>query len=477
LARAGRLDTAGLEAPARRAFRDAGDRVLALNAYAAASRLYDRALELWPREDRDLGVLLFRRAYAIFLGGESDTSEGFEESRDALLAVGAREEAARAEIFGALALRNCGRTLEAVARARAAAALLEDLPASEVKTFVAANLARLLVILAESAEGIEIASEALRMARALELRELEANTLNTLGMGRVFRGDVGGIAELEESLEIAVDHGSPFELGRIYNNLEGCYTQVGRIADSTDILRAFIELRERLGLPTAWQRTSLAQNEYLVGRWDEVERLLGDVADEEETEVFHGLEVGLRLARDDLAGAITHADAALAMVREAQQDVETITFLQTFLGLRAELALAEGDERLAQELVDEVLEHDVPLERTYGPWVVWFSLVLEDLGRIGQSSIANIETDVAQPWLAAARAISDRDFRSAAERMVAIGARTLEAAIRFHAAVQLGREGRGDEAEAELQDALSFYRSVGATRYIREGEALLAATA
>jgi hypothetical protein len=33
------------------------------------------------------------------------------------------------------------------------------------------------------------------------------------------------------------------------------------------------------------------------------------------------------------------------------------------------------------------------------------------------------------------------------------------------------------EAEVELQRALSFYRSVGATRYIREGEALFAASA
>ena len=32
-------------------------------------------------------------------------------------------------------------------------------------------------------------------------------------------------------------------------------------------------------------------------------------------------------------------------------------------------------------------------------------------------------------------------------------------------------------SEANVRQALDFYRSVGATRYIREGEALLAATA
>ena len=38
-------------------------------------------------------------------------------------------------------------------------------------------------------------------------------------------------------------------------------------------------------------------------------------------------------------------------------------------------------------------------------------------------------------------------------------------------------DGRRAEADVQLQKALAFYRSVGATRYIREGEALLAATA
>jgi hypothetical protein len=37
--------------------------------------------------------------------------------------------------------------------------------------------------------------------------------------------------------------------------------------------------------------------------------------------------------------------------------------------------------------------------------------------------------------------------------------------------------GRRREADEQLRSALAFYRSVGATRYIRQGEALLAASA
>jgi hypothetical protein len=39
------------------------------------------------------------------------------------------------------------------------------------------------------------------------------------------------------------------------------------------------------------------------------------------------------------------------------------------------------------------------------------------------------------------------------------------------------RHGKRAEADRELRSALAFYRSVGATRFVREGEALLAASA
>ncbi len=46
-----------------------------------------------------------------------------------------------------------------------------------------------------------------------------------------------------------------------------------------------------------------------------------------------------------------------------------------------------------------------------------------------------------------------------------------------HAAEELIEAGQRAAGEAELQKALGFYRKVGATRYIQQGEALLAASA
>ena len=55
----------------------------------------------------------------------------------------------------------------------------------------------------------------------------------------------------------------------------------------------------------------------------------------------------------------------------------------------------------------------------------------------------------------------------------AIGALTEEARDRLWLASSLVDLNRRADAEVALESALAFYRSVGATRYVREGEALL----
>jgi hypothetical protein len=78
---------------------------------------------------------------------------------------------------------------------------------------------------------------------------------------------------------------------------------------------------------------------------------------------------------------------------------------------------------------------------------------------------------------ALARAVAADDLSGAADVFDDIGASTFVAFYRLRAAERLLAEGRRAEADVQLAPALPFYRSVGATRYVREGEALLAASA
>ena len=81
------------------------------------------------------------------------------------------------------------------------------------------------------------------------------------------------------------------------------------------------------------------------------------------------------------------------------------------------------------------------------------------------------------PFVDAGREVLADDPIRAAQVLEAAGSLTDAAFARLRAAQMLVEEGRRVEADQQLGNALAFYRSVRATRYIREGEALLAATA
>ena len=63
----------------------------------------------------------------------------------------------------------------------------------------------------------------------------------------------------------------------------------------------------------------------------------------------------------------------------------------------------------------------------------------------------------------------------AADVFFEIGDLVYEARARLRAAGHLVLAERRADADEQLRKALAFWRSVGATRYVREGEALLAA--
>ena len=123
-------------------------------------------------------------------------------------------------------------------------------------------------------------------------------------------------------------------------------------------------------------------------------------------------------------------------------------------------------------MIDELLARDLGLDAflLYAP-----ALIAEKIGRRGQirDYLARLPFDT--PWLRACRRLADGSFLEAAEVFVEMDHLPPEALARLRGAEVLVSEGRRPEADAQLERALAFFRSVGATRYLREGEALLAA--
>jgi hypothetical protein len=88
-----------------------------------------------------------------------------------------------------------------------------------------------------------------------------------------------------------------------------------------------------------------------------------------------------------------------------------------------------------------------------------------------------LQTQPELPWFAAARALAGQEFAQAAESFDAMGAVRSAALARLRAAQELAKAGRSAEASHQLGQALGFFRSIGATRFISVGQALHAASA
>jgi class 3 adenylate cyclase/tetratricopeptide (TPR) repeat protein len=488
LARLAGLETTMLEEPAGRALSVAGDRALALNAHAAALRFFERALEL-PGTGAERARLLFRRARAHFLAVDESRTDLLEEARHALLAEGDRESAAEAQMLEAMALRRSGRARDSLAAAEAAAALLQDAPATVAKGRVLANRGRLLGVMFGGEEAIEVGREALAIAIELGHGELKAMALNSIGVARVRNGDLGGIADMEESLDLALEHGSPFEIRRVRNNLGSGYDAAGQLDRAYEIQLEQLEISERFGFDLFWAKAVIADIAYASGRWEHAARCADEAIGMGESQYLglvanvHFVRGMLRLAHDDLPGAASDFERGFELARDVEEYTEKgrafVDSLRLVFG--AHLAWAEGRMHAAEALASELYDSlRAAVDRQLGSGgeaMVDFALMLHAFGRPGDVILDAARLLPHDPWLDVAGAVARGELESAADRLGEMGALVTEAAVRLRAAAAMVAGGRRAEADAQLARALAFYRSVGATRYVREAEALLAATA
>ena len=481
LARASGSSTDELVERARLALREAGDRAMALNASDAAIRSYQSALELWPRDDVDRPRLLFSYGRALALAHES----GFEELTEAaelLVALEDRERAAEAEILLADATRSFGRRDEAYDHLDRAVRLVEAVPASAAKARVLSEVSRYHMLGDRSETAVQIGREALEMALQLGLDEIRAHALVNIGSARVNLAEVEGIRDLEESIEIANAIGSPESI-RAYNNLFASYTTLGMLDRSAEALRAGLVEVERFGstgINGRWLRFEQIHVAYWEGRWRDCMALIDEVF--AEIGSSHALSRWafemrgrIRLARDDVAGALADARASRDLAREAK-DPQTLTPALSFAALAS---LEAGNRTEAARLADELLAGEAvsrPIAHHVSPLfdLAW---VLADLQR-SEELVERLKKEaIRTPYVEAAESLACGEYERAADLYANIGARPNESYARLRAAALLMRAGRRADALSQVSAALEFWRAVDAARYVRDGEAVTSTSA
>ena len=479
-AAAAKTDTAALRERARSALREAGARAFGLNAYPAAARFYGAAVELWPNDAADYPQLLFDYGLALSLSEPLSSISVLTEARDALLAVGETAKAAEAEALVGESIWLRGRRDEAFATLESAEEMVRDQPTSYSRAMITAMLSRFRMLAGDMDDAVRLGADVLDMIDALGGDDhLRAHALNNIGVARLAGGDVEGMQDLEESVALAVAANSP-ESVRGYGNLASVLTDYAELARAEEMIERGRDLAERFGLwePFRWLSAEGLWADYRAGRWDEaLEELNETVAMFEATEFWmeapcRGLRGRILLARGDLEGANADASRGIELARIAKDP----QLVFPILAFAARTALA-SDARKADDFISEVIsewkEQRFQLSSECD-WLVDAVEVLRVLGRQEELLVLGAEDLIRTPWRKAAFAYASDDFRAAAGIYESIGARPEEANARLRAAEALVAEGRRSDADVELASALAFWRSVGATPYVREGEALLA---
>jgi tetratricopeptide (TPR) repeat protein len=484
LAQASGHDASELAEPARLALRDAGDRALALNAFATAARFYEFALTLWPLEDPERPRLLLRLAKARWMADVSG-EEVMNEAREAFVAAGDRVGQAEAEVLLGEFYGNRGEREREGAHLARAAELIEGLPASASTAYILGHLASGAMMAGDTEGAMPIAREALRIAEELGLWGHQAQALKVLGIGLVDWGDLEGVALLERAVAIALEHSLP-EAGGAYGNLaEAVANYQGDVNQAAELRAEGLRIAERVGPADVahFLRGEWVVASYWAGRWDEALRLGEQMVSEAEAGSPSYMDAQVRqsrariaLARGELQ-AYDEASSALAHGRV----IGDPQALYPALALAARVARHTGRIDEAVELIDELLglwgERPRTVLHSHLQSFVDAAEVLGALGRGSELEAVGAAAHVQTRWIDAGTAYVRGDFRRAAEIYSQTGSLPDEAFARLRAAETLIRSGRRPEGDRELQRALAFYRSVMATAYLREGEALLAQTA
>jgi hypothetical protein len=322
---------------------------------------------------------------------------------------------------------------------------------------------------------IRVGSEALEMAGELELENVRSQVLNNIGSARMNDGDIGGLADLERSVELAETLNLP-DLGRAYNNLAASLEGLGQVRRGIELRLAGARAAEKFGNRSIAEFAMAAvwMWDFTLGNWDRFVDHARSFLEEsarrggryQDAYILSGL-ARVAAARDEGSEALASAARALGLAREASDP----QIVRPVLAHVAVVELEYGQVAAARVHAAEAVVSPTPTAGSERPEAV-LSVIAADLG-IERELRKIVEACPPEDrWIQGVSKILDGDFLTAADVYGEIGMRPLEARTRVRAAERLLDDGRHPEATTELELALDFWRSVGATRYVRHAEAL-----
>jgi DNA-binding CsgD family transcriptional regulator/tetratricopeptide (TPR) repeat protein len=343
----------------------AADAATSVHAHGEAARLYERALQLWPRVadpqsmvDIDHVALLRRAAEAHDLGADKTRAEPLLEA--ALSEVDEAAEPHRAaDLLERLAsLRwSLGAAEAGLSTLERGLSLLSEDDTSSERAMLLGLRSKMLMLGGRHRKAIEAARAALAAAVAADEPAAHSRALNVLGTSLMSLGDVDeGAAHLREAIALATRTSCYPELIASYVNLADNLHTAGRSEEARAVAHEGNERPEIVGKgrESAWIELIEAEIALDTGDWAFAERHMPN----------HGAVAGttfvnFALRRAELAlirGEGEKARELLDDVEEVSTDLQEPQFLGVLGALRAELARRAGELDIARQAIRDALD-------------------------------------------------------------------------------------------------------------------------
>ncbi|HTF10790.1 MAG TPA: LuxR C-terminal-related transcriptional regulator, partial [Asanoa sp.] len=337
-----------------------------------------------------------------------------------------------------------GNRREAEDAAAKAIAVLREVPPGRHLAMAYSNQAQLDVLAYRTEAATGWATQAIELARRFADQETLTHALTNIGTARLQRGDEGGRADLEESVQVAVTSGLDDHAARALTNL------ATTAAEMRDYRHASDDLERALAFTQARELAGYVQ--HLLGHRARMRLDQGDWTGAEQdahaalAEQVHGgarvvdalVPLGLLQARRGDPGA----DATLEEATERAFATGDLQWMAPAVAARAEYLWLRGGVDLGVEQTAGVFELAVEAAQP------WFAGELGFWLRLAGTPVSlPADIVVAEPY----RFLRSGDWRAAAEAWHALG-------CPYHRALALAG---GDEDEAVLE-ALALLDALGA---------------
>jgi class 3 adenylate cyclase/tetratricopeptide (TPR) repeat protein len=265
-------EVAELEEPARRFLVLAGDQAVVLDV-ARAQAFYAQALALTPPGHPERARLLVKLARASSGDRPDEARPRYEAAIAAFEEAGDRLEAADTMVSLASLLWNMGDAAASRTLLRDAIELLEGEQAGRQLVHAYAELSVQKGDDGRYEEARAWAERGLALAGDGGFPEDRLLPLGFRGVARCSLGDPGGLDDLRETLQVALDAGLTYQTGLWYANLAdklGEFDPAGGLATFGD----GIEFARRRGLTelAMWMRAATLERRFELGQWDELLR-------------------------------------------------------------------------------------------------------------------------------------------------------------------------------------------------------------